>query len=70
MSWHIEEGQVTLDWAEEYDSDQPEQGQDGGFGSVLLEGAAAQIGSELDIDQSPRGRRTRLRFQAQTSGIA
>jgi two-component system CheB/CheR fusion protein len=62
VSWKVEEDEVILDWTEEYNSDQSEQADSGGFGSVLLEGAAAQIGSDLDIAQSPRCRRTRLRF--------
>jgi two-component system CheB/CheR fusion protein len=70
VSWQVEQDHVTLDWAEEYDTDQPEQGDGGGFGSILLEGAAAQIGSELEIEQCPRGRRTRLRFDVQTSRAA
>ena len=65
VSWQVEQDHVTLDWSEEYDSDQPEQGDGGGFGSILLEGAAAQIGSALDIEQSPRSRRTRMCFDVE-----
>ncbi|WP_072295259.1 chemotaxis protein CheB [Paracoccus sp. SM22M-07] len=63
VTWHQDGDLITLDWAEAYESDQPDPEEGGGFGSVLLEGAAAQVGSTLDIEQTPRGRRTRLEFR-------
>lgn len=63
VSWKQSGDQIRLDWAETYDQPQPDQGEGGGFGSVLLEGAAAQVGSALDIEQTASCRRTRLEFK-------
>ncbi|WP_265500997.1 chemotaxis protein CheB [Paracoccus beibuensis] len=62
VAWRVIDEQIVLDWIETYAAERPEQQADSGFGSVLLEGAAAQIGSDLDITQDALERRTRLRF--------
>lgn len=62
VAWKVVEEQIVLDWIESYAEIRPTEDAGGGFGSVLLEGAAAQIGSDLDITQGSRDRRTRLRF--------
>ncbi|MFC0200795.1 chemotaxis protein CheB [Paracoccus rhizosphaerae] len=62
VAWRVVDRDIILDWIETYAEERAEEEAGGGFGSILLEGAAAQIGSELEITQEPTGRRTRLRF--------
>ncbi|WP_282602546.1 chemotaxis protein CheB [Paracoccus sp. PARArs4] len=63
IGWQTEGRDLILNWTEDYDVARADIQPDRGFGSVLLEGAAAQIGAELEVDQSETRRHTRLEWQ-------
>ncbi|WP_304616402.1 chemotaxis protein CheB [Paracoccus sp. (in: a-proteobacteria)] len=61
VTWTCGE-RTELVWAETYSADRETETPDEGFGSVLLEGAAAQLGAALEVDQQPGQRITRFSF--------
>ncbi|MFN4061129.1 MAG: CheR family methyltransferase [Paracoccus hibiscisoli] len=66
VSWHSDDSGTVLDWTERYDApsatDSDRADPDAGFGSILLEGATAQIGGMLEVTADADSRRTRLTF--------
>ncbi|MFN3525170.1 MAG: chemotaxis protein CheB [Paracoccus sp. (in: a-proteobacteria)] len=63
VSWsQTEDHRIELVWTETYATPQVASAPDEGFGSTLLEGAAAQLGADLHIDQQPGKRVTRFGF--------
>jgi two-component system CheB/CheR fusion protein len=62
VEWTLTDEHVELTWIEDYDSPQEFAEASEGFGSTLLEGAAAQLDAELTVDQQPERRVTRFRF--------
>lgn len=63
VTWSQSHDQRTeLVWAETYAATRAASEPDEGFGSTLLEGAAAQLGADLHVDQQPGKRETRFSF--------
>lgn len=62
VGWDVTEDHVELRWIEDYASPQQMSEADPGFGSTLLEGAAAQLDAELSVEQLPERRITRFCF--------
>ncbi|WP_411837161.1 chemotaxis protein CheB [Paracoccus sp. ME4] len=62
VSWRQADGHTVMDWVETYDTARPEVETDEGFGSILLEGAAAQVNGTLEVETTGTTRRTRLTF--------
>lgn len=63
VQWsRTKEDRIELAWTEHYTSAQAPAAPDEGFGSVLLEGAAAQLGADLHVDPQPGQRVTRFSF--------
>lgn len=61
VTWTCGE-RTELVWTENYNSDRETETQNEGFGSALLEGAAAQLGAALEVEQRSRQRITRFSF--------
>ncbi|MBU2958188.1 chemotaxis protein CheB [Paracoccus sp. 1_MG-2023] len=67
VTWATQGDDLVVTWSEEYAGPRTDIRPERGFGSVLLEGAAAQIGAELSVDQTETHRSTRLDWRGGAS---